>query len=730
MAGANQHTTYTDKELDNVIDISHLKIKVGHPNGTEAYISKIGNLRLSNGLTLYDVMVIPEYCDLSLKNVLGIGDQCEGLYYYNNQVDNSRNDTDNSDDLVATQNEEVATLEENVVSEGNLDQNPSSSHSVKNVRRSLRQSVFPKNYNENLCFVTQLNKTREPKTYFEDFKYPHWTDAMNQEIDALLRNGTWEIVELPEGRKAIRSKWIYKIKFRSSGEIDRYKARLVARGFGQKEGIDYEETFSPVVKMVTVRCLLNIVVCMSWPVFQLDVNTAFLYGDLEKVVYMKPPEGYFPSDNKVCRLKKSLYGLKQALRQLNAKLTSTLIENGFSQSKSDYSLYTKSDKGVFLALLVYVDDIIITGNSISEIEKFKVFLKFKFMIKDLGKLKYFLGIEGVDTDKGICLNQKKYVLDLLSEYGMLACKPTKTPLMSKLVISNEASENDPLLESVTDYQKLMGKLIYLTNTRPDISYVVHYLSQFMHSPLSSHLNIAFKILRYLKSCPGLGIHIARKSKKQNTLSKSSTEAEYRALDLVTSEGVVKTVKVDFANQIAYILTKGLDTVQHMELVKRLESLAVNEQRVKVEGLVLPSVDSFIKMRYANETEDMELQVSESQSKLAYANDTQNIEMEAGDSPTNLNSKGAKRKEYKDRSRVGNHFTKFFDNNEKPRAKCNYCGAVYSGETKSRTSTLWGHLNKCKSNATNPPTNQKHLAFNTRVVETRDMKQTLQAWKFD
>ncbi|GJZ58327.1 ribonuclease H-like domain-containing protein [Tanacetum coccineum] len=561
---ANQHTTYTDKELDNVIDISHLKIK-----------------------------------DLSLKNVLGIGDQCEGLYYYNNQVDNSGNDADSSDELVATQNEEVATLEENVVSEGNLDQNLSSSHGVKNVRRSSRQSVFPRNYNdfvveskvkyglekyvcysklnsENLCFVTQLNKTREPKTYFEAFKYPHWTDAMNQEMDALLRNGTWEIVELPEGRKAIRSKWIYKIKFRSSGEIDRYKARLVAQGFGQKEGIDYEETFSPVVKM--------------------------------EVVYIKPPEGYFPSDNKVCRLKKSLYGLKQALRQLNAKLTSTLIENGFSQSKSDYSLYTKSDKGVFLALLVYVDDIIITGNSISEIEKFKVFLKFKFMIKDLGKLKYFLGIEVVDTDKGICLNQKKYVLDLLSEYG-------------------------------------------------------------------------------------LGIHIARKSKKQNTLSKSSTEAEYKALASVTSEGVVKTVKVDSANQIAYILTKGLDTVQHVELVKRLESLAVNEQRLKVEGLVLPSVDSFIKMRYANETEDMELQVSESQSKLAYANDTQNIEMEAGDSPTNLNSKGAKRKEYKDRSRVGNHFTKFFDNNEKPRAKCNYCGAVYSGETKSRTSTLWGHLNK-------------------------------------
>ncbi|GJT06129.1 ribonuclease H-like domain-containing protein [Tanacetum coccineum] len=250
-------------------------------------------------------------------------------------------------------------------------------------------------------------------------------------MDALLRNGSWEIIDLPKDRKAIGRKCIFKIKYRSSGEINRYKARLVTQGFGQKEGIDYEETFSHVVKM--------------W----------------------------------------------------NAKLTSTLIENGLSQSKSDYSLYTKSDKGMFLALLVYVDDIIITSNNISEIEKFNVFLKTKLMIKDLGKLKYFFSIEVIDTDKGICLNLKEYVLDLLFEYGMLTCKPAKTSLMSKLVISNEATDNDPILDSITDYQKLMGKLIYLTNTRHDISYV--------------------------------------KSKKQNTLSKSSTEAEYRALASVSSE---------------------------------------------------------------------------------------------------------------------------------------------------------------------------------------------------
>ncbi|GJS29322.1 ribonuclease H-like domain-containing protein [Tanacetum coccineum] len=362
----------------------------------------------------------------------------------------SGNDADSSYDLVATQNKEVATLEENVFSKGNLDQNPSSSHVVQNVRRSSRQSVFPKNYND--FFI-------ESKVKYGLEKY---IDAMNQEMDAFLRNGTWEMVQLPEGRKAIGSKWIYKIKSNSSGEIDIYKARLVAQGFGQKERIEYEETFSPVVKMVTVRCLLNIVVSMSWLVFQLDVNNAFLYGDLE-----------------------------EAPRQWNVKLTSTLIENGFSQ--------------------IYVDDIIITSNNVSEIEKFKFVLKSKFMIKYLGKLKYFLGIEIVDTKKGICLNQRKCVLDLLSDYGMLACKSTKTPLPSKLVISNEATKKDPILDNITDYQKLMGKLIYLTNTRPDIYYVVHCLSQFMHSPLKSHLKTAFQILRYLKGCPSLGIHIVKES---------------------------------------------------------------------------------------------------------------------------------------------------------------------------------------------------------------------------
>ncbi|GJZ89261.1 putative RNA-directed DNA polymerase [Tanacetum coccineum] len=248
----------------------------------------------------------------------------------------------NSDDDVNLY-EEVRNLDENQFSEGTLEINPSTSSHGQNqrgnlegtsnnpaqgaqeLRRSTRSSVFPKNYNDFvvdskvkygiekfvsysklsgdiLCFVTHLNKNSEPRSFFEASQSPQWIDAMNLEMSALLENDTWELVELPFGRKALNSKWVWKLKFKSSGEIERYKARLVAMGCAQKEGVDYEETFSPVVKMVTVRCVINLAVNQSWPIYQLDINNAFLYGDLDETVYMKPPQGFYPGNDKlVCR---------------------------------------------------------------------------------------------------------------------------------------------------------------------------------------------------------------------------------------------------------------------------------------------------------------------------------------------------------------------------------------------------------------------------------------------
>ncbi|GJT78966.1 ribonuclease H-like domain-containing protein [Tanacetum coccineum] len=383
----------------------------------------------------------------------------------------------------ASESERAATSDHNTtLSEDDVvvDDTTEHVHILNNqpLRRSERASVFPNIYNdyvvdskvkyglekyvgysnltsEFFCFTTELNKAFEPKNYWESCKDQHWIEAMNKEMDALYRNDTWEICDLPKDRKSIGGKWVFKIKYKSNGEIERYKARYVVKGYNQKEGIDFDETFSPVVKIVT----------------------------LDETVYMDLPEGFYsPDDKRVCKLKKSLYGLKQAPRQWNAKLTQTLVECGFKQSKSDYSLFTKSGKGNFLALLVYVDDIIVTGNNVLE------------------------------TDLGLCLSQRKYCLDLLSEYGLLACKPSATPLEQNLAICNEPTEVDKILDNITQYQRLIRKLIYLTHTRPDISYSVYCLSQFMHKPLRSHIRIALKVLRYLKSNPGKGIHIVRQPK--------------------------------------------------------------------------------------------------------------------------------------------------------------------------------------------------------------------------
>ncbi|GJU81182.1 putative RNA-directed DNA polymerase [Tanacetum coccineum] len=294
---------------------------------------------------------------------------------------------------------------------------------------------------DNFSFITNINKTSEPKTYKEAVLNSKWVEAMNSEIEALNKNNTWVITDLPKGRKPI----------------------------GQK-----------VVKMVTVRCVLSLAVQNNWNIFQLDINNAFLYGELIEDVYMTLPEGYFsPNDKRVCKLQKSLYGLKQAPRKWNEKLTSVLVDYGFQQSKNDYSLYTKSKGNSFVILFVYVDDILITGNDISEINLCKDLLSSRFMIKDLGVLKYFLGIEVIKNDKGMCLSQRKYSLELLNEFGMLACKPSKTPLYvskNKNKPVKLVDDDDKFLENVTGFQKLVGKLIYLTLTRPDISYAMHKLS--------------------------------------------------------------------------------------------------------------------------------------------------------------------------------------------------------------------------------------------------------------
>ena len=209
---------------------------------------------------------------------------------------------------------------------------------------------------------------------------------MKVEIAALQANHTWVMCKLPPGKVPIGCKWVYKIKLKADGSVERYKARLVAKGFTQTEGIDFYETFSPVVKFVTAKTLLALAAIHGWHLTQLDVNNAFLHGDLHEEVYMLPPPR-FGSKGEVCRLTKSLYGLKQASKQWFAKLSSTIVDQGFVQSKADYSVFTRIKGGSMIIILVYVGDIIIASTDVDAMNVFKQFLDSKFKLKDLGTLR-------------------------------------------------------------------------------------------------------------------------------------------------------------------------------------------------------------------------------------------------------------------------------------------------------------------------------------------------------
>ena len=240
---------------------------------------------------------------------------------------------------------------------------------------------------------------------------------MDSELKALQANGTWSLVPLPARKSPIRCRWVFKIKHHSDGSIERYKACLVAKGFTQLEGVDYHDTFSPTAKIISVRCLLALAASHHWPVHQLDVNNAFLHGDLTEEIYMTPPPGLRRQgeDNLVCRLHKSLYGLKQASRQWFAKFSEAICSAGYEQSRVDYSLFTRKIGKSFTAFLIYVDDILIIGNDPVSIETTKKFLHSNFRIKELGSLKYFLGIEVSNSVNGIFISQRKYALEIIAD---------------------------------------------------------------------------------------------------------------------------------------------------------------------------------------------------------------------------------------------------------------------------------------------------------------------------
>ncbi|WVZ67619.1 hypothetical protein U9M48_016671 [Paspalum notatum var. saurae] len=440
--------------------------------------------------------------------------------------------------------------------------------------RSQSGIVKPKVFTDGTVRYGMLTSTGEPQDLEEALHDKNWKGAMEDEFSALLRNKTWHLVPPVKGKNIIDCRWVYKIKRKADGTIDRYKARLVAKGFKQRYGIDYEDTFSPVVKIATIRLVLSVAVSRGWNLRQLDVQNAFLHGVLEEEVYMKQPPGFEDSSkpNFLCKLDKAIYGLKQAPRAWFSRLSCKLCELGFKPSKSDASLFIYRKDMTVIFMLIYVDDIIVTGSSDAAVSALLQDLRADFALKDLGELNFFLGMEVKKINDGIMLSQEKYAADILKRSRMSNCKPCTTPLSVSEKLSRY--EGKPLgLKDSTNYRSIVGALQYLTLTRPDLSFAVNKVCQYLHSPTSSHWTAVKRILRYVKYTSDFGLKIRKSTsnlvsafsdadwagsvddrrstggfavffgpnliswsaRKQATVARSSTEAEYKSLANATAE---------------------------------------------------------------------------------------------------------------------------------------------------------------------------------------------------
>jgi len=347
-----------------------------------------------------------------------------------------------------------------------------------------------------------------PRSVHSALKDPTWRAVMQDEYDALLSNSTWQLVPRPSHANVITGKWIFKNKFHVDGTLERRKARWVVHGFSQHPGLDFDQTFSPVVKPATIRTVLHLAAARNWPVHQLDVKNAFLHGDLTEQVYCQQPAGFADParPDAVCLLRKSLYGLKQAPRAWFQRFATHLHQLGFTPSKADSSLFVYRRGHDEAHLLLYVDDIVLSASSTRLLHHVIGQLRLQFAMKDLGPLHFFLGIQVRRTDTGFLLSQEQYAADILERAGMRDCKPAATPVDTKAKLSG----NDGCaLDDPTFYRSIVGALQYLTLTRPDITYAVQQACLHMHDPRDVHWSFVKRVLRYVHGTMDMGLQLRR-----------------------------------------------------------------------------------------------------------------------------------------------------------------------------------------------------------------------------
>ncbi|KAM0011992.1 putative RNA-directed DNA polymerase [Helianthus debilis subsp. tardiflorus] len=318
----------------------------------------------------------------------------------------------------------------------------------------------------------------EPTSFEEAVTDQEWREAMKAELASIEKNDTWFLTKLPPNQKAIGLKWVFKRKKDAAGNVTKHKARLVAKGYVQQKGIDFDDAFAPVARLETIRLLLALAAERKWLVHHLDVKSAFLNGELKEEVYVSQPIGFTVKgkENLAYRLKKALYGLRQAPRAWNSKLDKTLKSLGFTRCIHEQAVYKKL------------------------IHEFKKKMMEIFDMSDLGYLSYYLGIEIAQEKDGITLMQEGYVNRILKMTGMENCNPCKFPMESKLKLTKD-EDGKPV--DATRYRQIIGCLRYLVHTRPDLSYSLGVVSKYMQSPKQSHLVAVKQILRYIKGTTGM-----------------------------------------------------------------------------------------------------------------------------------------------------------------------------------------------------------------------------------
>ena len=346
-----------------------------------------------------------------------------------------------------------------------------------------------------------------------------WKAAADKEYTALVNRDTWVLVLRPKGRNVITTKWVFTIKTKPDGTFDRYKARLVARGFRQRLGLDYGETYAPVGRYATARVLLAVGCSMDWEIHVMDVSNAFLYGDIEEDIYVEQPEGYNDGTGRVCKMRRALYGLKQSPRQWNKRLHEQLLGLGFHSSAFDPALYLRySPRGGVTFLLVYVDDILMVCSDPSLLSELKQQLLSTWDMKDLGEIAYYLGLN-VHRDRRprkLWVSQPKYITGLINRYDFdeQAHPPTPLPSGFKHILEGEADKDckdvglSPLLDKNQQrlYQSIIGALNFAAGcTRPDIAYAVSKLASVNHCPRKRHMPAAVRCLQYLAATPELSL---------------------------------------------------------------------------------------------------------------------------------------------------------------------------------------------------------------------------------